>query len=327
MKTQNIKKGWWIHILIIASLILLTLSTNVQAECRLLGMIAKDNNYLHTESDMVEELLDTLQAQGGDTYQYDDGWGLLYYKFNHLIVDTNNIYRDSLEAYENSYYDTVQTYFINPFRGAYLGMGHVRLAGPGQPSDLRDPHPFVWTFDDTLGDYAYRFTFAHNGTLKKSDLITIADSTFLHWCWEYEIEPQIFGDPPQGYDWWEPEVYADHVVDTEIYFFLVMWRIYLNDGDILTGMHEALNLISGFTQYPNPNTAKNFIFSTNTGLYAYREVEAGSPITYELYYFNDTGCNIFGVMSDPPGNNEEWTYINDGTLVYLPLFISSISSS
>ncbi|MEA3475842.1 MAG: class II glutamine amidotransferase, partial [Candidatus Cloacimonadota bacterium] len=305
MKAQNIKNRWWIHILIIASLLLVTLSTNAQADCRLLGMTAKDDYFLYNETSMVENLLDELQVQGGYLYPYYDGWCLLFYRDDNEIVLDYDIWRDADPAYNDNDYDIFQENFVNQDIEATVGMGHVRSAT--NVPDIPDPHPFVWQYEP----YAHQFTFAHNGTVDKY-YITWQINGFLDWCQENGFEPQMHGGTGE---WWNNLYY---VVDTEIYFFLVMWRIYLNDGDIISGIHEALNLISDLTYWPT--TAKNFIFSDNTGLYAYREIEAGSPSVYELYYFDDSNCNILAAMSDPPGDNPPpgWNYINDGTLVYLP---------
>ncbi|MEA3475311.1 MAG: hypothetical protein U9R23_02530, partial [Candidatus Cloacimonadota bacterium] len=303
MKAQNIKNRWWIHILIIASLLLVTLSTNAQADCRLLGMIAKDDCYLYNETNMVEDLLDELQVQGGYLYPYYDGWCLLFYRDDNEIVLGYDIWRDADPAYNDNDYDIFQENFVNQDIEATVGMGHVRYAT--NVTGIPDPHPFVWQYEP----YAHQFTFAHNGTVDKY-YITWQINGFLDWCQENGFEPQMYGGTG---DWWNN---LNFVVDTEIYFFLVMWRIYLNDGDIILGIHEALNLISGLTQYPN--TAKNFIFSDNTGLYAYREVEYATPASYELYYFDDPNYNILAAMSDPPGNNDGWTPMEDGTLAYIP---------
>ncbi|MBC8526334.1 MAG: hypothetical protein H8D22_05610, partial [Candidatus Cloacimonetes bacterium] len=321
MKAQNIKNRWWIHILIISSLLLVTLSTNIQADCRLLGMVAKGNCYLYTETDMVEDLLDELQEQGGGpTYPYNiDGWGLLFYRNGNDVVWNPDIWRDADPAWNDGDYDAFQINFVDQAIEAVIGVGHVRNAT--NVTGIPDPHPFVWRYEPYAYPFdppGFQFSFAHNGTVDKDYITWQIDgfsNDFRSWCQENGFEPQMFGGTG---DWWNN---LNHVVDTEIYFFLVMWRIYLNDGDIISGIHEALNIISDIPYSVEDHTAKNFIFSKDTGIYAYKEVVTGNPHPdwYRLYYFNNPDeYNIFAVMSDPPDPETLWTDISDSTLVYLP---------
>lgn len=185
--------------------------------CRLLGVIANQPVHFHYSLFSGEKSLRTLSAKN------PDGWGLGYYKEERALVEKQPRSADQDRSFEALSGSVTSPLFIS----------HVRLSSVGEVS-RRNTHPFQ--HDNWL--------FAHNGTLRKSDIL------------RQRLTPS-HQEAVQG------------ETDSEIYFHWILQHIE-SSGDVVEGIGAAVAELSDYHSI-------NFLLSDGKCLYAYRD-------GYDLHY-------------------------------------------
>ena len=273
--------------------------------------------------------LEALQAQGGSTgcypYYNDDGWGLVLYRKGHL--NKADVFRSSNQAFQDNDFTAAKNTIVSS--DGNLALGHVRKASSGSGSGgcgdgpPPDPHPWIWNGAD-----GKTYTFIHNGTLDKGGLRALLTDDWLH-----QKPPHTFKDGGCGSDWWDQtsDCGWNTVVDSELYFFWLMKNIEETGGNVLEGLHKALQQIESSTF---SRGSKNFILSDGTDLYAYRSCPNNNhthPLAYcagtdEIHWGPNNKLvpqNYKAVMSTysklpTPASLQTWVDMDNGELVYLP---------
>ncbi len=186
----------------IGVLIILILTPSTLA-CKMWGMTS---DTLQTEV-VNNHLIDATTSLKNLAQYNDDGWGLIYYDNNPIVI------RGEQSAYYDTNYDSAVNTLANS--GVSVAIGHVRKASSGA-SSIPNPHPFV------RGDWS----FCHNGGLSKDSLKGLIGTALSDYT------------PTVGDNWDDSDV-----VDSDLYMVLVLESIKDNNGDILSGIRDVAKIL------------------------------------------------------------------------------------
>ncbi|MCK4658478.1 MAG: carboxypeptidase regulatory-like domain-containing protein [Phycisphaerae bacterium] len=208
----------------------------------------------------------------------DDGWGIAYY----LFPGDEPVYGRGAGRADDSqeYTDFVVENLSDP--QPYITVAHVRNGTSGcHGDDVRNPHPFYRT------QHRQTWTFAQNGGVNRNMLwgpyhngngglldydyyaANPPNCSGLEECLENGICP----------DW--------NVVDSELYFLLLMQEIEEQGWNVIAGAYAAITAIRTHPTYINNPTSLNFLLSNGENLWAFRRDTNG---THPLYYLLGCGC-------------------------------------
>lgn len=281
--------------------IMVFLSTSfLFADCRMMALIGLNGNNLSNPMySFTVSCLNQLEFQS--TQGNDDGWGLVLYDYRDStpLIDTLNcVFRGSGAAHSDQFFaEAVETIITN--RTPRILLGHVRNASDGN-DDIDNPHPFIMTYGGR------DFTFMHNGTINKTELIGKINANNPNWL---NLHPL-----------------SEDYIDSEVYFSWIMLNIDAQGGDILRGIHEALIEVNSLSDTDH----KNFILSDGVDLYGYKKTtvtDTEHPLAY--HYYPGPGRRFAGFMSEFPSNvyntyqleNNELVFISStGNVVRMPHF-------
>jgi VCBS repeat-containing protein len=262
--------------------------TAVTHECRLYAAISND---------MPAGLLQAHLLTDPNSLKYlsasnnIDGWGLGYYSdYGAMPI----ISRGQLAAFTDAGYDAA----VNQVEASQpkIAIGHVRACNSGCCCrgcyTIPDPHPF---YKDKHGT---RWTFAHNGNLDKSRLLSLIDPAYLA------------ANPPNGSDIpaCDPTNSA-LVVSSELYFTLVLQNIEENGWNVVSGIAKTIKAMIQAGEYGEAN----FVMSDGSTVWAMRRASSSS---YTLHYLYGTGYKAVASQytSSSLGN---WQLMQDYELVVL----------
>jgi predicted glutamine amidotransferase len=213
-----------------------------------------------------------------------DGWGIVSYGVfgAEPIIDRGN-----LPAKDDQLYNAA----VNRLKEAKskIIIAHVRSAGSGCLGDeVRDLHPFSRKINNQS------WTFAHNGTIEKEDLIKLIGDKYLK-----DNSPNCSGlaeCSPCRKDQW---------VDSELYFLYLMENIEKNDWQVDQALIKSLKVLES----ARPDDKKNFVLSDGHNLWAYKS-------GYSLFYVNDQVYKYFAVASQyPAATHGNWHSLSDGQMI------------
>ena len=255
------------------------------SNCRMWGAISTQFNYL--PEDLVKSDLDTDPNSIREltrTYN-EEGWGMAYYP---EFGDVPNIIRGSVQAYNDPNY----IYAVDTVAAATpkVALVHVRNCTQGccvnLGSDIDDPHPFYRQKEGKT------WLFMHNGDINKNSLKNLIGSEYLA------------ANPPNGSGIPLCDPDDDNlVVDSELYFLLVLKNIEANNWSVEKGIIETARLSLMHS------SSANFILTDGYTMWALRSGQ-------DLAFYHDASGNSV-VASEPPNGSAGWTTMSDNQLVIL----------
>jgi len=277
--------------------------------CNMMAVIANENSLLYCgqpDSDnLILEVFTTFKNQGNN---YPDGWSLLFYDST-VINSAENVVRSANSTTESgSVFDSTVAAIMSSESGAYIAIGHLRIATSGA-TGIPDPHPFILDMNDRT------FSFAHNGTLPKSTLMDLLTNNGADSTWINLHPPATYGHGDWTDSGWE------YVIDSELFFFWLLKNIEETGWDMLSGLETALQVLD---QVWSNSGQRTFILSDGTNLFLHGNA-------HNLYYttgsdtlpapFEDVVVHHKAVMSQYPeqgvSSNLNWIPIMDDQIVIL----------
>jgi len=294
--------------LVITSFIIMVSFTGITATlkaCDMMAVLAKDG-YQLTDFLGSGAAYGTLPKmftffEGISNPPNNDGYGSIFYKSNENIVPTQQ--RFHLKGYNDYYYGTAGPNCIpfNNFKdeitdfnnNATIALSHARNA-----SNENSPgnHPFWFDYDEDLdGETDITYTFQHNGdcTPIKSDLIDFVIDYDSNW---FVNHPSNWNaDPEDPFVW----------IDSEALFHYIMTFVIENNGDVINGITQALNLdeenpynFKDYFRFDSENYRINFVLSDGEALYVFRNnhVDNLSYIDYGLGFVSVKTQDIDATM-------------------------------
>ncbi len=286
---------------------------NLNAECILLMMIARNEHGKISDCDMYEEFFTSFSEQARNRFMAD-GWAISYFEEGSHLTGEGKVWFDSDQPDE--YYWSNRFSSINPVWEDSLNyyttihhlrdnldtkilLSHVRQATFGG-GNVPNPHPFVMNINDRS------YTFAHNGSAPGqqavNDMRDVVENYIELNNWDTAPWDHLLNSP----------------VDSAVYFAFVMAHIKFQNWDVIRGIRDALqNELINNTFW----TGKNFIFSDGYDTYAYRSV--GRPeqaARYRLEYrilHDNSDRETAVVMTRLPAHNDN-VEIDVDELVYIP---------
>ncbi|MFZ0451122.1 MAG: M14-type cytosolic carboxypeptidase [Desulfatiglandaceae bacterium] len=250
--------------------------------CRMWGAIS--NTGLTSDVITHDLITGTTSLKKLTQFENQEGWGMARYtELGGIPV----IQRGPVQAYYDPNFDSA----VSAMAGATpkVAIAHVRNCTSGccNPSEqiIDDPHPFYRQKNGKT------WLFMHNGSISKTLLTNLIGAEYLA------------ANPPNGSDIpaCDPNI-PDKVVDSELYFLLVLKNIEEKGWDVEKGIVETVFQMIGVS-------AANFIMTDGTTIWAYRN-------GHDLAFFYDAGTGVSAVASQPP-EDTGWTIMKDKELVIL----------
>jgi len=261
-------------------------SAETYHNCRMWAAISRDM----PDRIIADHLINYPQSLEHLSEEYNiDGWGIAYYP---RMGDSAIIERGALRAHNDPYYDTV----VNRLEMTKpeISLAHVRRCSAGCCShgndSIPDPHPFL-RFKN--GKY---WTFVHNGTIDKALLYDLIGEQYLA------------ENPPNGSDILEcdPSDTA-MIIDSELYFLLLLKTIEENNWQVIEGITETLVDLMLISY----DEAMNFVLSDGYNIWSYCKDRT-------LYYFVGPNNTYNAVASMFPTENQgAWRKVNDYELLVI----------
>ena len=250
--------------------------------CRMWGAIS--NTGLTSDVITHDLITGTTSLQKLTQFENEEGWGMARYT---ELGGIPIIQRGPIQAYYDPNFDNA----VSAMAGATpkVAIAHVRNCTSGccNPSEqiIDDPHPFYRQKNGKT------WLFMHNGAISKTLLTNLIGEEYLA------------ANPPNGSDIpdCDPNI-PDKVVDSELYFLLVLKNIEERGWDVEKGIVETVFQMIGVS-------TTNFILTDGTTIWAYRN-------GHDLAFFYDAGTGISSVASQPP-EDTGWTIMKDKELVIL----------
>jgi predicted glutamine amidotransferase len=239
--------------------------------------------------EQLVELPNSLRflSRAGNT----DGWGIVSYSHD---LDSVSIIRGALTAYNDSSFDSAA--IALDFAGLSIVLAHIRNCTAGccchECQTIPNPHPFVrfksgkwWTFE-------------HNGQLSKSALYRLIGSEYLA------------NNPPSGSGLSEcdPSDTAS-IIDSELYFLLLMSQIEAHNWDVARGVVETVRLIL----IADRRARLNFVLSDGQNIWASRK---GASLYFDYDFVNNCGTVATKYPDSLQGN---WQLLDDYMLLSMNL--------
>ena len=223
--------------------------------CRMYGAISDNlpdgmlEDHLLTDSNSLFEL----------SHIHKDGWGIVYYP---PYGDVPVIERGAIRAWNDPDYTMVvnQINLLEP----NLMFAHIRLCTEGccdhDGDSIPNPHPFYRVKDGKT------WTFAHNGGVDYNRLYSLVGDEYLNANGPY-------GSGVSGCTTSDP--YDPMVVDSELYFLLILKKIEENGWNAVNGIVDAvMELIND-----EETGAMIFLLSDGHTLWAFRRGSIPCRIT------------------------------------------------
>jgi len=264
--------------------------TEASIACRMYGVISDDlpddllQDHLINEPNSLYYLVQSTNI---------DGWGISYCPD---YGDLAEIERGADTAFnDHTYYLIVEQ--INTSEPK-ITIAHIRNCSSGCCDHghytIADPHPF----------YRYKnekwWTFAHNGGVSKTRLYGLIGDDYL------------YANGPFGSGIWTCSTdnpYADVVVDSELYFLLILKQIEDNGWNEVNGIVEAIRELRDAGE----TGALNFIMSDGFTLWAFRRGH-----TLDYLYDSDPLNGYSAVASQYPSSTRgDWIAVTDYKLIIL----------
>ncbi len=237
--------------------------------CDLVALIARDGNRLVDVSQQAAPLLEFMIEHAAPPN--NDGYGLVYYGQSPLLAENQRYYASGQGDtwYHNNDQELLDQALDEAFAegsASRLMMIHARNGTGGRGS-----HPFVIHRGDRS------FSFMHNGDLTDGTDWDMKESLLAG------LESVGWFDGPNGVssNWEGLPGDVSSWVDTELLFHYIMYHIEMAEGDVIHGLHAALNErdwfgfdvladISSEDSARNPGSVINFVLSDGDALYAYK---------------------------------------------------------
>ncbi len=283
--------------------------TSILDASRLWGVIQRNNSSLVSDYDKIYKQLLELQLQGslGNfsdwPYNNDDGWGIIKYSDLTLNLEQDIFNSPTAAINDQEFINSIHE-ILNYNTNTKISIAHVRKSTSGSYS-IPNPHPFNFSFNNRT------YSFAHNGTINKVDLLNLLTQNGLDSTW-------IRQNPPNSYNCghWE-NLGFDCIVDSELFFLWIMKNI-IDFGDDLRGILNAINILenSDFEVNEFYGEQKNFIFSNGLEIFAYKSSDnISGENRHNLYY--KSYQNHFSVMSSPFSIDTGYIAIENQQLIIL----------
>ena len=216
----------------------------------------------------------------------NDGWSVAhYFEFgDHPVIERGPEYA----AHSIDYDDAVNAMAaLSP----KIALAHVRNCTSGCCDDgqeiINDPHPF---YREKNGK---TWLFMHNGSINKTTLRNLIGEAYLA------------ANPPNGsgIPQCDPDDF-DLVVDSELYFLLVLKNIEANNWSVEKGIIKTIEDLGSASSI-------NFLMSDGYAVWGFRRGQ-------DLAYYHNASLGYSAVASQPPdGSGSGWTIMKDNELVIL----------
>ena len=254
------------------------------SNCRLWGAISETA----IPSDVISEHLvtapDSLRNLTRSTNE--EGWGMGYYT---TLGSVPALERGPVQAFNDPNFNAAADALASA--NPKIAMAHIRNCTSGccdkTSQTIDDPHPFQREKDGKT------WLFQHNGSVSKTVLSNLIGEEYLA------------ANPPNGSgipdcnpsDW-------DLVVDSELYFILLLKNIEENGGSAEQGIIRTVSDLIAAGQ----NTM-NFIMTDGHTMWSFRR-------GHDLCYLYDADLGYTAIASQhPSATQENWQIVEDNTLV------------
>ena len=230
---------------------------------------------------ITDNLIDDPNSLKNLTETYnEEGWAVAYYN---ALGDDPVIQRGDVQAFYDSNYDPAVVAMADA--SPMIALAHVRNCTSGCCGpDIADPHPFYREKDGKT------WLFGHNGHIDKEVLEGLIGAEYLA------------ANPPNGSGIPECDPSdPDLVVDSELYFLLLLKNIEESNWSVEQGIRDTVDDLQSYTI--------NFILSDGYTVWGFRK-------GHDLAYYYDAASGYTAVASEP-SNGANWTVMEDNTLVIL----------
>ncbi len=309
--------------ILLLMLVLTAISFNMFADCDMMAMITKKGFRLSSidprsgsfndPNDFITWQMNRSFDAAVTTKHNDDGYGILYYKDDgYFYLNPDSLghsednqgdplnqawYQKGLDTYYTDgtdnwkwELDKAEEVIMNNNTGAIIVLGHDRQGTGGEGS-----HPFRFSIEGDDKTY----TFQHNGFL---------DDSFrndLHSYLTYQ-DSLWFTDHPLNWD--------NGVIDSEIFFHYLMSYVIDYDGNILQGIHNAMNetnlhysstdSVDVYYELKtnDENNIVNFVLSDGFNIYVFRNAPLSDDEHSIGYYDN---LDFYGIRTYGVGNYDD----------------------
>jgi len=245
--------------------------------CDMMALISLQDHTISEQAELPGEFDDPIDffefmMERSDPIYNDDGYGVIYYKDVQTIIDSTqkwfkignySWYGDG----EEEPLDDAVSEIMSEDNNAVIVLGHDRQAGAGYGS-----HPFSFEWQDRT------FSFMHNGTVRFN-----IKNAMMHFLGE-----EWFVNHPSN---WSGEFgNINSFIDSELLFHYLMSYIIEYDGEIVTGIHAALNNpdLSGENlrdEFSRSLSVINFVLTDGSSLYTFRNSQTSNTrnLCYEIF--------------------------------------------
>jgi len=278
------------------------------ASCDMMAMIAKKGHYIswcYTSSGDYNDPYDFFdfireRSTNSGWKPNNDGYGFIYYpEDGSFDLDNQAWYLTGEDDYyyhledpnhpNNVPLDNAEQVIMDNDTKASIVFGHARCAGS---TYVYGSHPFRFEWNGQT------YTFMHNGEMDY-DLRSKVEEYLGNWYLTYYSNWQPANTP---YSQW---------IDSEVLFHYIMKHIVEVDGDVLEGLHNALNYSEGpytenvwyFISNPgNYYNIVNFVLSDGKSLYLFRNRDDN---THRFSYKKATDFYVIKTYDDMENVLEE----------------------
>ncbi len=250
--------------------------------CRMWGAIT---DFALPEEDVAFDLIDGPDSLKNLTLtSNEEGWAMGYYP---EFWDVPTIVRGPVQAINDPNFDDAVADLTAA--SPKVAIAHVRNCTSGccDPSgqEIDDPHPF---YREKNGK---TWLFVHNGAISKDLLRSLIGEDYLNANWPNGSG--VEGCDPS--DW-------NLVVDSELYFLLLLKNIEANNWSVEAGIIQTVADLQSYTA--------NFLLTDGYTLWGYRR-------GHDLAFHYEEAEGYSTVASQPPNGGADWTVMSDNQLVIL----------
>jgi hypothetical protein len=299
-------------------ILLLSTARGAQAdECDFFAMLAPEGSQISDFSMESGHYQDFLQTHSNSLN--NDGYGLIYYNNRSPFIEAESqgFYATGTPVYwgfnDIVNGERVMTTAFNAINDgtnqAVIALGHARNGTGGFGN-----HPFTFNWNGKT------YSFQHNGVLlneMKAALLARMQPGANGWI-DYlnQSNSNYYGN------WQGLRNTASSWIDSELLFYYLMFHIDEADGDVVTGLFQALNE----TNYYNldvknafysgsgsPDNTINFVLSDGQALYVYKNASE-SDNTHQIYW----KVHASGLVGVQTTNGIGYNAVDQYELVMIP---------
>ncbi len=263
-----------------------------------------------------------------------NGWAAVWYHPEVSGPESVNQYREAPPVSFETFAPTRAEMLADSF---YAGVAHARRSTTG-PSNVPDPHPFVYTGSSAL--FGKSYTFAHNGTVNNSAVIEDSLGTGF-------ISLALFQDPARMYAAWNAG--SSNRNDSEYYMMLLMKYLLVANNYYLAlpagidspaewAINQTVNKIVSSSTYTSLNSVLTdgealwLLFRKpapldNLHLVSYYSVPDNPNHRLAMTTLNPLGNGWTALTNNSHGSYGQYVYLKPNTETTVQAFRSSLMAN